>query len=99
MSIYTGCGSQGIKCEVAGIYRATAVVIASVNSPDAVVWITPPGGEIFYGAPFAKNGATFITTQTVIANAGEVFVPTLYVYSGSSVSFNGRLYVELVSER
>lgn len=100
MSINTVPGTQGIKCEVPGIYRATGVFISSVNSADAVVWITPTGGETTYGAgTFGKNGATFITTQTVIANAGDVFIPTLYVYSGSSVSFNGKFYVELVSER
>lgn len=99
MSISTTGGSQGIKCEVAGIYRATIVVTSSINAADAVMWIVSPGGDVTYGpGVFGKNGATTITTPALIAAAGDIFIPAIYVYSGSSVSFTGKLYVELISE-
>ena len=99
MSISTTGGSQGIKCEVAEIYRATIVLVSSINAADAVTWIICTGGDITYGpGVFGKNGATTITTPALIAAAGEIFTPAIYVYSGSSVNFNGKLYVELISE-
>ena len=78
MSIVTTAGSQGIKCEVAGIYRATIVVTSSANSADALAVIFI-GSEVAYGPGiFGPSGATMVVSQPIIANVGDPIIPMVY---------------------
>lgn len=97
MSIVTTAGSQGIKCEVAGIYRATIVVTSSANSANALAIIFI-GSEVAYGPGiFGPSGSTMVVSQPIIANVGDPIIPMVYTYSGTQ-TYIGKLFVELLSE-
>lgn len=98
MSIVTTAGSQGIKCEVAGIYRATIVVTSSANSTNALATIFI-GSEVAYGPGiFGPSGATMVVSQPIIANVGDLIIPKIYTYSGTQ-TYIGKMFVELLSEK
>lgn len=99
MSIYTTAGSQGIKCMVSGIYRATIVLTSSVNNAQALAVMYLPGSMVCYGpGVFGPSGATAFTTQNFMASAGDVVYPSVYTYSGTQ-TYQGNMFVEMISER